>query len=290
MRRTLQEQRIEDARITAGEESEIYRQAVEEKINLEEQFQQRKNELEQGRVFTTTDVKQLEQSFNTFRTFQDQRIEETRRTAGEESEIYRQAVEDRINIERQFQQRKRELTFQQSFDEDFNQVISFKAFTIQQLEEEYNARRTFQELRIQEARRIAGEESQIYKQAIQERIDLEEQFQQRKFELSIQQTVSGGLQGDTFEQLQAEYEQRELYATLYIELARDTFGEETEQYRRATLARLQLERNFQDAKTIGSSGRPGHCCNIFSANELCPGAEQIPVRYWQSRQRCQCHD
>ena len=248
VRRTLQEQRIEDARITAGEESEIYRQAVEEKINLEEQFQQRKNELEQGRVFTTTDVKQLEQSFNTFRTFQDQRIEETRRTAGEESEIYRQAVEDRINIERQFQQRKRELTFQQSFDEDFNQVISFKAFTIQQLEEEYNARRTFQELRIQEARRIAGEESQIYQQAIQERIDLEEQFQQRKFELSIQQTVSGGLQGDTFEQLQAEYEQRELYATLYIELARDTFGEETEQYRRATLARLQLERNFQDAK------------------------------------------
>ncbi|MCB0297477.1 MAG: hypothetical protein KDG51_20045, partial [Calditrichaeota bacterium] len=247
-RRTLQEQRIEDARTTAGEESEIYRQAVEERINIEQQFQQRKNELEQGQVFTATDVKQLEQSFNTFRTFQDQRIEETRRTAGEESEIYRQAVEDRINIERQFQQRRAELTFRQSFKEDLDQVITFKALTVQQLEEEYNARRTFQELRIQEARRIAGEESQIYEQALQERIDLEEQFQQRKFELSIQQTVSGGLQGDTFEQLQAEYEQRELYASLYIELARDTFGEETEQYRRAMVARLQLERNFQDAK------------------------------------------
>jgi len=248
-RRTFQEQRIEDARRTAGEDTEIYRQAVEEKISIEQQFQQRKSELEQGRVFTTTDIQQLEQTFNIFKTFQEQRIEEARRTAGEDTQIYRQAVEEKIAIEQQFQQRRQELAFRQSFTGEFEQVIAFRALTIEQLEQEFNARRTFQELRIQEARRVAGEESKIYDQAIQERINLEEQFQQRKFELSLQTTVSGEFQADTFDALQAEYDQRLLYANLYIELAEDTFTKESDQYRKAIQEKINLENNFQKEKT-----------------------------------------
>lgn len=247
-RRTLQEQRIEEARRTAGEDTEIYRRAVEEKINIEQQFQQRKSELEQGRVFTTTDIQQLEQTFNVFRTFQEQRIEEARKTAGEDSQIYRQAIEEKIALEEQFQQRRQELAFRQSFTGEFEQVIAFRALTIEQLEQEFNARRTFQELRIQEARRVAGEESDIYRQAVEERINLEEQFQQRKFELSLQTTVSGEFQADTFDALQAEYDQRLLYATLYVELAKDTFGEESEQYKKALQARLILEDDYQKKK------------------------------------------
>jgi len=197
------------------------------------------------------EIEQLEQEFTLRRSLVETRIRDAQTTAGEESEIYRRAVEERIQLEEEYQQRRAELNSRQAeiLRAEFDQVIVFQSLNVEQLEQEFNVRRNFAELRIQQLRQTVGEENKIYKQAVEERVKLEEAFQQRKFELSARQVIDVDFQAQTFDQLQAEFDQRQFYAQLYIELAEETFTRESEAYENAVAARIQMERNFQSAKT-----------------------------------------